>query len=73
MITIQTINIISAESDTLDLSMRQKASQLVKNAIDNAKKDRKTKQEKKSPEKQEEKKKNTFKDLYDMVQFTSPA
>ena len=47
--------------------MRQKASQLVKNAIDTAKKESKADKEKKSPEKKGEKKKNTFKDLYDMV------
>ena len=58
--------IVSAESDTLDLSMRQKASQLVKNAMDSAKRERKSDKEKKLQE-PEEKTKNTFKDLYNMV------
>ena len=46
--------------------MRQKASQLVKNAMDTAKRERKSEKEKKLQER-EEKNKNTFKDLYNMV------
>ena len=46
--------------------MRQKASQLVKNAMDNVKRERKSEKEKKLQER-EEKNKNTFKDLYNMV------
>ena len=66
LLSIQKIDIVSAESDTLDLSMRQKASQLVKNAMDNVKRERKSEKEKKLQER-EEKNKNTFKDLYNMV------
>ena len=46
--------------------MRQKASHLVKNAIDSVKKEKKADRQKKSQVK-EVKMKNTFKDLYNMV------
>ena len=65
----QKMDIVSAESDTLALSMRQKASQLVKNAMDNVKRDRKSEKEKKLPEREE---KNKFKDLYNMVMLLNP-
>ena len=48
--------------------MRQKASQLVKNAMDTAKRERKSEKEKKL----QEKNKNTFKDLYNMVNISYP-
>ena len=51
--------------------MRQKASQLVKNAMDTAKRERKSEKEKKLQER-EEKNKNTFKDLYNMVNILNP-
>ena len=51
--------------------MRQKASQLVKNAMDTAKRERESEKEKKLKER-EEKNKNTFKDLYNMVNILNP-